>query len=563
LPAMLKTVLPVFFDREEEASPQVVAWARALFGAAYQDKLLVVACLGLPVLFLARGVCSYLNRYLMNHAGFVFLDGLRRQVFGRLQELPLAFYQQHKSGDLASRLLNDTEQLKNVVVMVSGEIIKQPLTLIFAIGFLAYLSLTERSVLFALVALFSLPICIIPIRMVTRRLIKKARLLTQQTGELAAVVTESLQAPMEIQAYNLQEPQLERFRVAIRDIFRLSMKTVKYQSLAAPIIEFLSACGMMAALYYGVRHGMDLATFSALGLALYLAYEPVKKLSILHAVIKAGTASLERLEYVLDAADSVPNPARPRPLSASPADVSFEQVCFTYATRTADAPPALDGINVRVRPGEIVALVGPSGAGKSTFVSLIPRFYDPTAGRVALGGVDLREADKAALRQRIAVVPQMPALFNASVAHNIRLGRAGATEEEVLVAARRAYVTDFIASLPRGFDTVVGERGAALSGGQRQRIAIARAFLKDAPILILDEATSALDAESEARVQQALRELLLGRTTFLIAHRFSSISLATRVLVFEEGRITGDGPAETLARTHAAFRRMSELQRLG
>jgi len=206
--------------------------------------------------------------------------------------------------------------------------------------------------------------------------------------------------------------------------------------------------------------------------------------------------------------------------------------------------------------------VGATGAGKSTFVALIPRFYDPTAGRIALSGVDLRELDPAALRQHIAVVPQMPALFNATIAENIRMGRSDATEAEVRSAAARAFIADFIESLPQGYDTPVGERGTALSGGQRQRIAIARAFLKDAPILILDEATSALDSESEAKIKLALKALVRDRTTFMIAHRFSSISLATRILVFEHGRITGDGTAESLVQTHPVYRRMSELQKL-
>jgi len=209
-----------------------------------------------------------------------------------------------------------------------------------------------------------------------------------------------------------------------------------------------------------------------------------------------------------------------------------------------------------------VALVGPSGAGKSTFIALIPRFYDPTLGRVTLGGVDLQAADKAAVRDRIALVPQMPVLFNASIAENIRMGRLTATDAEVRVAAQKAFVSDFIDTLPQGYDTMVGERGASLSGGQRQRIAIARAFLKDAPILILDEATSALDSESEAKVQQALQQLVRGRTTFMIAHRFASLPLATRIMVFEDGLITGDGPPEELKRTHATFRRMIELQQL-
>jgi subfamily B ATP-binding cassette protein MsbA len=381
-------------------------------------------------------------------------------------------------------------------------------------------------------------LCVIPIRMAARRLIKKARLLASQTGELNAVVTEGLQSPMEIQAYNLQPSLQERFTNNIRSIFRLSMKTVKYRSFVNPVIEFISASGFTIALYYGVKHGMDVGVFTAMGAALFVAYDPVKKLSNMNALWRMGAASLERLEQILDAEDTVPQPTSPMVLPAGAPEIAFEIVGFTYQPREVGSQPsvALVDVNVRFRPGEVVALVGKSGAGKSTFIALLPRFYDPTVGRIALGGVDLRQADKTALRNHIALVPQMPVLFNASIAENIRMGRLTATDEEVRVAAQKAYVADFIDTLPQGYDTIVGERGASLSGGQRQRIAIARAFLKDAPILILDEATSALDSESEAKVQQALQKLVQGRTTFMIAHRFSSISLATRILVFEEPR---------------------------
>lgn len=550
--------------KEKEAQDQIVVWARWLFGDDYHDKLLLVACLALPVIFLVRGICAFLTRYWINHAGFLMLEALRTDVFQRLQQLPLAFYQRHKSGDLTARLMADTDQLKNVVVMVSGDIIKQPFTLIGALSYLLYKAITNRSALFVLVTLIGVSLCIIPIRIVARRLIKKARLLASQTGELNAVVTESLQSPMEIQAYNLQPRLLARFSANVRSIFRLAMKTVKYQAFVNPVIEFISACGFMVALYFGVKNGMNSGVFVAMGAALFMAYEPVKKLSILNAVWKMGAASLERLEQILDAEDTVPQPAQPVTLPAGPQDIVFHQVGFTYASREPNGATtaALRDINVRIRPGEVVALVGPSGAGKSTFIALIPRFYDPTTGQVTLGGVDLRQADKAAVRARIALVPQMPVLFNATIAENIRMGRLTATDAEVQVAAQKAFVADFIGTLPQGYDTIVGERGAALSGGQRQRIAIARAFLKDAPILILDEATSALDSESEQKVQQALKELVQGRTTFMIAHRVSSISLATRILVFEEGHITGDGAPDELRRTHAGFRRMIELQQL-
>ena len=562
IPAMLKTVFPVIFE-DKDAPMAVVKFARTLFGEQYQNKLLLAVCLALPLIFFIRGAAAFANRYWLNKMGFVALENLRVAAFSRLQELPLAYYQRHKSGDLMARLMNDTEQLRQVVVKTSGEIIKQPLTLLSALGYLVYLSFTEDGVIFTLVVMLSVPLCVIPIRLASKRLRKRSAQLMHATGELTATVTETLQAPLEIQAYNLQSQQTARFTERIRGIFRLSMKTVFYQAITSPAIEVVSAFGFVAALYFGRKAGMGFSTFTSLMIVLWACYEPMKQLSNLHGFLKMGEASLDRLEQVLDAEDTVPPPAQPKPLPTADAALEFRNVTFQYATRDADAPPALNSVNLKIAPGEVVALVGASGAGKSTFAMLIPRFYDPTAGEVTCGGADLRELDKAAWRERIAVVPQMPALFNASVAENIRMGRLTATDDEVHAAARKAFIADFIASLPQGYDTMVGERGASLSGGQRQRIAIARAFLKNAPILILDEATSALDSESEAMVGKALQELMRGRTTVMIAHRFSSISLARRILVFEAGRITGDGAPEVLAQSHPAYRRMVELQKLG
>ncbi len=587
LPLMLKIVVPVIFGQEQkktELSPTLISVAeslhvdgllrklheldlatvaQSLFGEDYRDKLLLLACAALPLIFLVRAAAAFANRYLLNKVGFIALEGLRTAVFVRLQELPLAFYQQHKSGDLMARLMNDTEQLRQAVVKTCGEVIKQPLTLLSALGYLVYLSITEHNTLFTLIAMLSAPLCVVPIRLAAKRLRKRSRQLAKAGGELTATVTETLQAPLEIQAYNLQAQQTDRFVSRVREILRLSLKTVFYQSISSPAIEVVSACGFVAALYFSVRGGMGFATFSSLGMTLYFCYEPAKQLSNLHGHLKIAVASLDRLEELLDAEDTVPPPARPQPLPAASSALEFRNVTFRYASRATDAPPALDAVSLKIAPGETVALVGHSGAGKSTFALLIPRFYDPTGGQVTCGGVDLRELDKAAWRQRIAVVPQMPALFNATIAENIRVGRLGASDEEVREAARKAFLVEFIASLPQGYETLVGERGAALSGGQRQRIAIARAFLKDAPILILDEATSALDSESEAMVGRALQELMRGRTTVMIAHRFSSIGLARRILVFEEGRVTGDGAPEALAQSHAVYRRMCELQKLG
>ncbi len=568
VPVALKYLIPILFNEPSQIDPRFLAFVQRHLGETYLDNLLLLACIGLPLVFVIRGLAAIANRYLINKAGLIVLENIRVEAYQRLLGLPLAFYHLNKAGDLNSRLMSDTDKLRAVVVNVGGEIVKQPLTLLAAIGTLVYLCLTERSVVFALVAMLSVPLCIVPIRMAASRLVKRARQLAEKGGELNSAVIETLQSPLEIQAYNLQQRQKSRFTDGVREMFKLTMKTVKYQSVVNPVIEIVSVCGFVAALYFGSRQGMTYGTFTALAAALYLSYEPIKKLSAIHAILKTGEASLDRLEYILDATDTVPPPAAPRALPAGPLPLRFEQVRFAYAPRPGDsappnrAPAALADITLHASPGETIALVGASGAGKSTFVTLIPRFFDPSAGRVTLGGIDLRELDKSALRERVAVVPQQPLLFNASFADNIRMGRLTATDAEVEQAARRAHAHDFIASQPHGYATAVGERGNSLSGGQRQRIAIARAFLKDAPILILDEATSALDSESEAAIQDALRELVKGRLTFMIAHRFSSIRHATRILVFDRGRVVADGPHETLLASSPVYRDLYQRQML-
>ena len=565
VPLAIRYLLPIFFDEKDKIDPTAVEIARYILGENYVDRLLMVACVGFPLVFALRGLAAFANRYLINKVGFIVLENLRADAYSKLLSLPLAFYGQNKAGDLNLRLMSDTDKLKTVMIKIS-EIATQPLTLLFGIGALVVLCVHERSILFALIAVLSVPLCVLPIRLAARNLVKRSRQLAAKSGQLASASIEVIQAPLEVQAYNLQDHQRTRFNERIRDIFRLSLKTVKYQAIATPLIEFVSICGFVAAIYFGTRSGMTYNSFTALAAALFFCYEPAKKLSATHAILKNGEASLERLEYILDARDTVPDPVRPAPMPAGPLAIGLDGVSFHYAPRegqTGSPRAALDGVTLRVNPGETVALVGKTGAGKSTFIALLPRFYDPSAGRITLAGVDLRELDKHALRDRIAIVAQTPVLFNATLAENIRFGRPAASDAEIELAARRACIHDFILSLPDGYATLVGERGGSLSGGQRQRIAIARAFLKDAPILILDEATSALDSESEAMIQKALGELIQGRTTFMIAHRFSSIRHATRILVFDHGRIVADGPHEALYVSSPVYRELYNHQMLG
>jgi subfamily B ATP-binding cassette protein MsbA len=562
VPVVIKTIIPIFFGKPEEASPVVINWSRYFFGDQYQGKLLLVVCWGMTLCFAIRGLAMIMNRYFITRGGFSILESIRMELFDRLLQLPLAYYQRHKAGDLQSRLLADTNGLKNSITQVSTEIIKQPFTLISAIGYLGYLAYTENGVLFALIAMISVPLCVFPIRYVSKNIKKRTRQQAEHNGELTSISIESLQSPAEIQAYNLQEQQRSRFNLLSRDIFRLSVKTVKYDSIPSPVIEFIAISGFAIALYASTGSGLKLESFLALGLALFMCYEPIKKLSSLNGALKNGEVSLERLEAVLHATDTVPDPVSPVPLPAAAPSLHFERVGFAYDTvdQSTQRQAALREITLTIRPGETVALVGPSGAGKSTFAAMIPRFYDPTAGTITFNHIDLRAVTKKELRDRIALVSQTPVLFNATLADNIRAGRLGASDAEVQAAAERAHLGAFIATLPQGLQTPMGERGSSLSGGQRQRVAIARAFLKDAPILILDEATSALDSESEASIQAALQELAKGRTTLMIAHRFSSIRHATRILVFEDGRIVGDGPHTELYATSPLYRNLYDQQ---
>ena len=504
-------------------------------------RLLFYACLGIPAVFVVRALAGYFNSYLIQLCGQRVLEEIRVDMFAKLQLLPLSFFKKNRSGDLLSRLMGDTGILQQVLVNSSSDLIKQPATLIAAMSILVIKSFNSQSFFAAMIALITVPVCIWVIRSAGKRLAARARVLQAKGGTLTAILTESLQSSLEIRAYNLEKRQISQFRERISEMIRLALKVAKYRLAISPSIEFVASLGIAAALFMGVSAGMTLKEFIVLGTALYMSYEPIKKLGTVHALFSQGSASLERMEYILDQPNVEPEPANPTKIGTPTNSIRFEELSFAY-----DRDMVLKDVNVEIPIGQVVALIGPSGAGKSTFANLVPRFYDPTKGRVTLDGVDLREITKNNLREYIAVVPQMPSLFAGPVAENIRLGKLDATQGEIQEAAKRAHADEFISNLAHGYETEVGEKGDQLSGGQRQRIAIARAFLRDAPLLILDEATSALDAESEAAVQEALADLVKGRTTFIIAHRFSTISIADRILVFDQGRVVADGKHEQL-----------------
>ncbi len=515
----------------------------------------ILAVAAIPASFAVRGMSAFANTYLINHCGVRVLEDIRCKIFSKLQVLPLSFFQKNQSGELVSRVVVDTTQLQNGIIFVANDLIKQPVTFLGAIGALVFLSLRENDLAFILLCLLTIPVAVLPIRFVGRKMLKKARLMQDESGDLTGILSENLSAPREVRAFNLKEREEKRFFDSVRRLFGYQMKVVKYANVLTPLIEFISAVGIAFAVYFAARRGVTLEQIVPLIFALYMSYEPVKKLGMIHNRIRQATASLERIEYILDAPTDVPEPEKPKTFAVPEGAIQFDHVSFRY-----DKAPTLSDIDLTISGGEVVALVGPSGAGKSTFANLVSRFYDVQEGSLRIDGRDIREVKKSDLYRSIGLVSQDPVLFNDTVLENIRIGRLDATREEIEEAAHNAFADEFIAELDQGYETIVGEKGTRLSGGQKQRIALARAFLRNAPILILDEATSALDTESEQKIQQALDRLLPGKTAIVIAHRFSTIRSAGRVLVFDNGRIIADGPHKTVYENCSLYRDLYDNQ---
>ena len=520
-----------------------------------EGMALILLLLSIPLAFSLRALGGFLNAYYMAYAGMHVLERLRIMVFEKIQHLPLAFFHKNNVGDLMSRVMGDTGQLQTALVKVVNSLVKEPATLVSAIGFLIYLTISESEVAFMLIALATVPACVLPIRAIGSRILKKAKLAQNQAGELNNVLNENLSAVREVRAYSLETREIDRFSAAARKLFKLALKTVKYDKALSPLIELTTAFALCFSLYVAVQKDIQPEIIASILTALYMCYEPIKKLGAVSNTIRQAQASLDRLEYVLHSEDTVPETESPKALGKISGQIHFDNVTFRYAEEA-----ALKSVNVTINAGEAIALIGPSGAGKTTFANLVPRFYDAVEGNVRIDGIDVRELDKHELRAQIALVSQESLLFSDTITNNIRLSKPDASLDEIHAAARMANAHDFIEAFEDGYDTLVGERGSRLSGGQRQRIAIARAFLKDAPIIILDEPTSALDAESEHNIQAALETLAKGRTVLIIAHRFSTIQHADRIFVFEDGHIIAQGPHRELYQSNELYTSLYDKQ---
>lgn len=561
IPFLVGKVLPLAFGTAAERAaplltfPLWTGWAPLFLPKGY-EVLFAVAFL--PFVFVLRGVAQFFASFLINLAGLRVVESVRLAVFEKLQTLHLGFFGKIPTGDLMQRLTGDVQSVRLVLVDVSTDLIIQPFTLVGALAVVIWKCFTMPGGLWFLLCLGVVPVSVFLVRAIGQALQARAARALSSSAGLNSIVVENLQSPREIRAYGLQKREMERFGLCSREGLRMQAKLARYDKSLSPLLEAVSACGIALAVWFGAGAGMQYQDLITIITAIYIAYEPIKKLGRMSNLITMAESGLSRLEEILDAPIDVADLPDAKPLARVHGAIAFEGLTFAYGEEV-----ILSSLTLQIPAGQSVALVGPSGAGKSTFVNLVPRFFDPQQGLIKVDGMNIREVRQADLRANIALVSQEPVLFNESIMENIRLGRASATDAEVLAAAKLAGALDFIQTFPEGFETRVGERGSRLSGGQRQRISIARAFLKDAPILILDEATSALDTETERGIQQSLSFLMKGRTTLIVAHRFSTIRDVDRVLVFDAGSIVADGSREEVYRSSELFRRLWDNQSKG
>jgi len=527
------------------------------FGAG-DRAMLDQAVLALFAVVAVMAVSSFARFYLVSWLGERVVADLRRAVFDHVLRLSPAFYETSKVGEILSRLTTDTTVLQ-VVVGTSVPIALR--NLLMVVGGIALLAITSPK-LTALV-LLGVPLVIAPILLYGRRVRKLSRASQDRIADVGSYVEEQLAAIRTVQAFTHEPIDRQRFGDRVEDAFKTALDRVRARSWMTALVILLVFGAIALVLWIG-GHDVLAGRITAGELASFVFYavivaSSVGAISEVMGDLQRAAGAAERLFDLLETPPAIAAPVNPLPLPApATGALSFENVTFRYPSRPEQ--PALENFSLAVKPGETLALVGPSGAGKTTVFQLALRFYDPDQGAVRLDGVELRQADPAAVRGRIALVAQEPSIFAADVTENIRYGRPDASDAEVRAAADAAQVTEFADKLPQGFATQLGERGVRLSGGQRQRVAIARAILRDAPLLLLDEATSALDAESEHLVQAALERLMQGRTTIIIAHRLATVLKAERIVVLDEGRIVATGSHGELINAGGLYARLAKLQ---
>lgn len=528
-------------------------------GENVSSTLVIAATFGPFLIMCARAVLEVSNAYLIGYCGQHILQGLRLMVFSKLQRLPLEYFRKTEPGQIITRNLNDTAMLQAAMLEVSQEIIKQPITLCGAIGAIVYMCFQQSDIAILLIFIAAIPLIIYPIKIIGNRLKKKTTQMQRDNEMLTTMVSHNLSAAQEIRAFGLQGREVSNYSSLCQRLSRSVISTLKYAALSSPLVEVVAAGGVGIAMFYCYKANIGAPAFLALSGALYFSYDPVKKLVRLNNSVKSGAACLGRIEQLLKEPETISDPINPVKVDRLNGDISFNHVTFSYDSKNI----VLNDINEKFNHGKTYALVGSSGGGKTTLTNLILRFYDVIGGKVAIDGIDVRNLTLDDLRKNISYVPQSPSLINGTIEDNILWGKLDATHDEVEIAAKNAYAHDFIVGLPNGYQTIVGEGGACISGGQKQRIAVARAFLRDTPILILDEATSALDSNSEHAIFLAIQRLVKNKTAILIAHRFTMMSIVDEVLVVDAGKIIERGsPKELGSDKNSMYYSLSSKQNL-
>jgi ATP-binding cassette, subfamily B, bacterial MsbA len=524
----------------------------------FRNPLTVVA-VALVGTALIKGVCDYIGTYLVNHAGFGLITDLRNRLYDTILQRSTSFFSRHSTGMLVSTVVNDVEKVQVTLTIALAEFLQQLFTLVFLIG--AVIVLGHK---LAWVLLIFVPFVIVSAGKIGRRVRSTTRKGQDKLADIQNILHESIAGNRIVKAFGMERWESSRFHSAARKLFRANLKSVAVQAVSSPLMDIVGVLAIALLLWVGrnqINNGaMTPGVFIAFIIAVFRLYDPVRKMAFFNNSFQQALGASQEIFRFIDEEDDIKERPDAIALPAFRERVRFENVCFSYNGANGPETEILHNVNLETRAGEVVAIVGSSGAGKTTLVNLIPRFFDVTSGAIKIDGHDIRDVTLASLRAQIGVVTQETILFNDTVRNNVAYGQPHVTEEAVIEAAKAALAHDFILRLPEGYETMIGERGLRLSGGERQRIAIARALLKNAPILILDEATSSLDTESEALVQGALQNLISGRTVFVIAHRLTTVRHADRIVVLEGGRIADSGTHEDLLTRLGTYRKLYELQ---
>ncbi|HLY99401.1 MAG TPA: ABC transporter ATP-binding protein [Candidatus Angelobacter sp.] len=520
-------------------------------------NIVAVALVGSTII---KGVCDYAGTYLVNYAGLGMITDLRNKLYKRLLYRSIGFFSRNPTGTLVSTVINDIDKVQVALSTVMAEFLQQLFTFIFTAAVVII-----KGKQLAWVLLLFVPFVLISAGRIGRRVQQTTRKGQDKLADIQNILHESITGNRIVKAFSMESWETTRFFDAARRLFRANLRLVRAQALSGPLMEVMAAIGVAALLWLG-RNLIKKAVFTESSeffvfiFAVFRLYDPIRKFAVFNNSFRQAIGASSEVFRFMDEKDDIRESLGATVLPPFHDKVSFEDISFCYPEQNGNARPVLRSVNLEVQAGEVVAIVGSSGAGKSTLVQMIPRFFDVDSGSIKIDGHDVRDLTLSSLRKQIGIVTQETILFNDSVRNNIAYGQPDVAQAAIIEAAKAALAHDFIQRLPDGYDTVIGEKGLRLSGGERQRLAIARALLKNAPILILDEATSALDNESESLVQSALQNLMTGRTVFVIAHRLTTIRRVDRIVVLEHGRITDSGTHEDLLTRLGTYRKLYELQ---